>query len=224
MTNGLRSLGGTSWAEGAAEAVRLLGPRADDERLALLGVDVMVGAGDVHVAAEDEPPAGRGHLAGPALQGAQEVHLGREVLAAVGDVDRGHHEVTGGSRHNARLEVEPGVLEAGRLREDLPPQVEAHPRVAARPVPVAPVAVQLAQLLRELGGGGLDLLQADHVRPVALQPLKELRLAGADAVDVPGSDGECHGGEMIAESGNTDTHGPSRTKNTDELRISQACP
>src|SRR4029077_19149039 len=144
---------------------------------------------------------GRGPLAGPALEGAEEVHLGREILAPVGDVDRGHDEVAHGGGDDARLEVEGGVLEARSLGEDLAPQVEADARVAAGAVPVAPVAVELAELLGELGGRGFDLLQADDVRPVALQPFEELRGAGADAVDVPGSDGQSHEVPMISELG-----------------------
>src|SRR6266576_3189763 len=40
----------------------------------------------------------------------------------------------------------------------------------------------------KLGGGCLELLEADHVRPIALQPLAQLRGAGPNAVDVPGRD------------------------------------
>ena len=55
-------------------------------------------------------------------------------------------------------------------------------------MPVAPVAGELAERRRDLVGRRLDLLQADDVRLLAADPLEHLRLARADAVDVPGRD------------------------------------
>ena len=43
-------------------------------------------------------------------------------------------------------------------------------------------------LLGNLAGLGFELLQADHIGPIAREPFAELRLARADAVDVPGGD------------------------------------
>src|SRR5712664_2891954 len=58
-------------------------------------------------------------------------------------------------------------------------------------MPVVPVLLRLAGLgdLRQLG---FELLKADNVGPVAAQPFRELRLPGADSVDVPGGDPHRH--------------------------------
>src|SRR2546427_13123836 len=50
------------------------------------------------------------------------------------------------------------------------------------------VIVRDATLGGDLRRGGLQLLQADDVGPIALQPLAQLRGAGANAVHVPGRD------------------------------------
>src|SRR5687768_9616272 len=65
--------------------------------------------------------------------------------------------------------------------------MQRHARVRAHAMPVGVVLGQLAGLghLQRLG---LELLQADDVRPVALEPLAQLRGARPDAVDVPGRD------------------------------------
>ena len=65
--------------------------------------------------------------------------------------------------------------------------MQRHAGVAAGAVPERVVVGELAAL-GHLVGPRLDLLQAHDVRPVALQPVAELRLAGANAVDVPGGD------------------------------------
>jgi hypothetical protein len=63
--------------------------------------------------------------------------------------------------------------------------VERYARVAALAVPIRVIVGELAAL-GDLSGLGLDFLQADDVRLLALEPLANLALAGADAVDVPG--------------------------------------
>src|SRR5204863_9347637 len=65
--------------------------------------------------------------------------------------------------------------------------VQGYAGVALEGVPVRMVLVERA-LGRDLGGGCLELLEADPVRPIALQPLAQLRGAGPNAVDVPGRD------------------------------------
>ena len=64
-------------------------------------------------------------------------------------------------------------------------------------MPVAPVALHLAERGRYLIGSGLDFLQADDVGPIALDPLLDLRLTRADAVHVPRADG--HGEDLSAK-------------------------
>ena len=118
----------------------------------------------------------------------EKAHLGREVLAAVRDVDRRHGEVADVDRDDPVLEVELRMRECGPLGPALLADVQADARVALRSVPVAPVALEVAEAHGQLIERGLDLLQADHVRLVALDPLEQLAVPGADAVDVPGGD------------------------------------
>jgi hypothetical protein len=65
--------------------------------------------------------------------------------------------------------------------------VERNPGIGPQAVPEDVVVGKLA-LLGDLRGLGLQLLQAENVRTLLLEPLAELRRAGADAIDVPGSD------------------------------------
>ena len=122
----------------------------------------------------------------PVDEALQEAELRAVVLAAVRHVDRRQHEVVERHLHDARLDVEFGMRELRRLQE-LAPQVQRHAGVPAGAVPERVVVGELAAV-GHLVGPRLDLLQAHDVRPVALQPVAELRLAGANAVDVPGGD------------------------------------
>src|SRR6185295_10273202 len=63
-------------------------------------------------------------------------------------------------------------------------------RNAGIPACAVPERVVVGELaaVRHLVGPRLDLLQAHDVGSVAFQPVAELRLAGANAVDVPGGD------------------------------------
>ncbi|MNC88251.1 hypothetical protein D3C83_40500 [compost metagenome] len=64
-------------------------------------------------------------------------------------------------------------------------------------MPVDVIVLELA-LLRNLREFRLQFLQADDVRLVAREPFAKLRLAGADAVDVPGRD--FHPGSIASAS------------------------
>jgi len=63
--------------------------------------------------------------------------------------------------------------------------VKRDPRIRLQAVPEDVVVGELA-LLGNLRRLGLQLLQAENVRPLLLDPFAELRRAGADPVDVPG--------------------------------------
>jgi hypothetical protein len=65
---------------------------------------------------------------------------------------------------------------------------QGHTRVAFLAVPVAPVVVDVAQLERQLIQRGFDFLQADEVGLFGGEPVEQLALPRANAVDVPGSD------------------------------------
>ena len=65
--------------------------------------------------------------------------------------------------------------------------VERNPRIRAQAVPEHVVVGELASLWN-LRGLGLQLLQAENVRVLLLDPLAELRRPGANPVDVPSCD------------------------------------
>ena len=154
------------------------------------GMHVEVGARDVQVAAEDEPAARGARTARAyASERLEEAHLRREVLAAVRHVDRRDGQVADGRpRRCGSRSRTAGCVNAGARASDRLLHVQRDAGVALAAVPVAPVALEVAERRRDLVGRGLDLLQADDVRALARDPLLDLRLARADAVDVPGGD------------------------------------
>ncbi len=166
----------------------LVGTLADDVWLALLRVHVRVGPRHVEVAAEDERPCRRLLLRGEQVERLEELHLGGKVLAAVRHVDRGHGEARQARRHDAMLVVECRMVEVRALGERLLSHVERDAGVALPAMPVAPVAFDVAQPDGQLVDRGFDLLEAEHVRLLAVDELLDLRLPGADAVHVPGGD------------------------------------
>src|SRR5262249_31682429 len=180
-------------AEESFEQIALLLPLADDVGLALPGVDVDVGPGDVDVAAEDELTTFGVHLLHPFHKVLHKADLRGVVLAAVGNVDRGDHQIVQRTLHDARLDVEVGMAEF-RFLQQFALEVQRHARIASAAVPEGVVIAELAAL-RHLVGTRFDLLQAHHVGAVALQPLAKLRLARANAVDVPG--GYFHAGSDV---------------------------
>ena len=149
-------------------------------------MDVDIGAGDVDVAAQDELATFVVQLFRPGGQGGEEGKLRRKVLAAVGHVHGGEHEIAERDVDDARLHVEFRMAEFGNLQE-LATNVQRDARIAAAAVPERVVVGELAAL-RHLIGTGLDLLQAHDVGAVARKPVAELRFPRADSVDVPGSD------------------------------------
>ena len=89
--------------------------------------------------------------------------------------------------HDAGFHIEGRVTKHRIDGKEILADVQGNAGVALEGVPVRMVLVEPA-LGRDLGGGCLELLEADHVRPIALQPLAQLRGAGPNAVDVPGRD------------------------------------
>src|SRR5205823_4978724 len=98
--------------------------------------------------------------------------------------------------HDARLMIERRVRERRLLAERVAAQVQRHAGVAAVAVPVAPVAVEVADRGRDLLDLRLDLLQTDDVGLRRRDPLLELLATRADAVHVPGAD--FHRGRILA--------------------------
>src|SRR6478609_7586760 len=80
------------------------------------------------------------------------------------------------------------MREARSLRRECLTHVERHAGIALLAVPVAPVTLHLAESRRNLVGRGLDLLEAENIRALALDEFLQLRLTSANAVHVPGGD------------------------------------
>src|SRR6266542_6926635 len=181
-------------AEELVEQLALLGALPDDPRLSLLRVDVDFDTRYVQVAADHELASRIVQLAGPCGETLEECELGRIVLAAVRHVDRCDNPVADLDLDDARLHVELGVTPLRIGVEQVPAHMQGHAGITSAAVPVRVVVGELAALgtLRRLR---LDLLQADDIRLVALEPVADLRLPRANAVDVPGRNlhrGACH--------------------------------
>ena len=84
-------------AEQSPEELPLLGPLSDDAWLALSRMHVHLGPSDIDVTAQDQLASLGMQLVRPFREPGQEVELRRVVLAAVGDVHRGDHQVAQGA-------------------------------------------------------------------------------------------------------------------------------
>ena len=158
-----------------------------------IGVEhVIVGGGDVHVAAHHlRLRAGGQHVPQRGQPGQLVLVVVGIRHAPVGHVHRDHPDSIAGGRHRPRL----GVRESRRSRHAEGDVVQAHPRQDGHPVP-GRLAMQghrvpaggqlLAQQIHERVVRALGLLQADHVRPARVQPGQQARYALLDRVDVPG--------------------------------------
>src|SRR5688572_32218561 len=78
------------------------------------------------------------------------------------------------------------------VRKGEPAHVQTDSGIPFPAVPVAPVTVQLTEPDGKLIERGFDLLQTQHVGLFSIEKIVELRLTGADTVDVPGRDLERH--------------------------------
>src|SRR5262249_5449622 len=155
-----------SLADDLFHELSLLRPLADRAELSLFGMDVLVGASDVQIAADHERRPRGLALPREALERLEKAHFGLEILAAVGDIDGGHRQSGQASSHDAILMVEVGMKEIGLFRRDFFPNVETDARVSLGAVPVAPISLQLAQDRRDLVGRGFELLQTQDVGTV----------------------------------------------------------
>ncbi len=116
----------------------------------------------------------------------EELHLRREVLAAVGHVDRRDRQPRQPRDRDAGLEVERRVHESRGARGRWPSARGARRRSTPCRRASSTSSPPSRRGRRDLVGRRLDLLQADHVGLLARDPLLDLRLPRADAVDVPG--------------------------------------
>src|SRR6266576_2573768 len=174
-------------AEQRFEQGALLGPLAHRIWLALLGMHIHLRARDVQVAAENQRAPFGLESRGPIDEAGDERQLRGVVLAAVGAVDRGDHQVAVLDLDDAGFPVEGRVTEHRIDGEEVLADVERHTGIPLERMPVG-VVVRHAALGRDLRGGRFQLLQADDVRAIALQPLAHLCRASPDPVHVPGRD------------------------------------
>jgi hypothetical protein len=91
-------------------------------------------------------------------------------------------------RHDPVFVIERRMVERGALRIRVLADVEPDARIAFAAVPVAPVPFDLAEPDRQLIDRRLELLQAEHVGLLPVEEILKIRLAGPDAIDVPGCD------------------------------------
>ena len=124
----------------------------------------------------------------PRVELAQEHHLRVEVLAAVRDVDRAEHGGADLGDDDPVLVIERRVDELRWLRKRRLAQHQRDAGVAAAAVPVRVIARDRCERLGHLVERRLDLLQADDVGNLAVDPVRDLRGSRTDAVDVPGRD------------------------------------
>jgi len=158
---------------------------SDRARFPFLRMHVHVGPRDVHVAAQHERQTRVLEPGSVRVEGFEELHLRRKILAAVGDVDRRDSRLRQAHRDDAVLVIEFRVMKRGPLGMKCLAHVKPDAGVALAAVPVAPVALELAQPDRQLIERGLDLLQAQNGGLFAFDEFLDVRLAGADAVHVP---------------------------------------
>jgi hypothetical protein len=145
-------------------------------------------ARDIDVAAQDDPHTAGVGFADERLHLPQKFHLRGKIFAAVRHIDRDEEEIAYLRRHDTSFDIETRMTKLRLVGKCVAPDVEPHARVSALAVPVTAISLQLAKRRRYLSHGRFELLQADHVRPLALDPFKNLSLARTDPVDVPSGD------------------------------------
>jgi len=145
-----------------------------------------IGARDVQIAAEHHLLSQRPHPGGVGDHRLEEADLGREVLPAVGDVDRGDLDPLDGDGGDPRLQVELGMEVEGAIGGQRLTDQQRDAGVTLGAVPVRPVSGDVAHRLGNVVDGGLDLLKTEDVRLLARHEVGDLVLSGADPVDVPG--------------------------------------
>ena len=113
-----------SLRQNALEYLSLLRPLSHDRRITLLRVNVTLGASNIDVSTQDEPTAARVNFRNVTLHLAQELHFGRKIFAAVGNIDGDEAQITHLRCNNAGLIVKGRVQEVRFLSKRVPPDVE----------------------------------------------------------------------------------------------------
>src|SRR5205085_9933269 len=130
----------------------------DGARLAFFRMHIAIGARDVQVAAENRPASLLFLSGGVGIELLEELHLGREVLATVGYVNRRNREIAEVDRDDPILEIKGRMRERGTLGREGLVDVNGDAGIALAAVPITPVALHFAERRWQLIGCGLDFL------------------------------------------------------------------
>src|SRR5262245_21523439 len=114
-----------SLPQNALEYLSLFRPLSHEHWIALLRVNVTLGAGDIDVPTENQSSATCMDFRDVALHLTQKLHFGRKILAAVGNIDRDKAQITDLRSDDAGLIVKGWVQKARLLRKRIPPDMEA---------------------------------------------------------------------------------------------------
>src|SRR5437588_1247188 len=136
----------------------------------------------------------------------EESHFRREVSTTVGHIDRPDGDTSDFRHNDSILAIERGMNEQRLLGRDFLADVKTDARVAFAAVPIAPVPLHLTQCRWHLVGLRLDLLQADDIRTLALDPLLALALTGPDPTDIPGRELNGLHGQISAPGNDNNQH------------------
>jgi len=185
-------------------------PRSTSPGLALFRMYIKIRSRYVHIPAQHELAYFSRILGlerrGVLVERFEESHFRREVSTTVGHIDRPDGD-TGDFRHNdSILAIERGMNEQRPLGRDFLADVKTDARVAFAAVPTAPVPLHLTQCGWHLVGLRLDLLQADDIRTLALDPLLDLALTRPDPIDVPGRELNGLHGQISASGHDNNQH------------------
>src|SRR6185295_5770071 len=165
------------------EDFSFLGALSHDCGVALFEMHIALATRDIDVAAQNDAQAVRVSGVDERLHLPQEFHLRGEIFAAVRHIYRDEKEIAYLRCHDTGFDVESGMAKLRLVSKCVAPDVQPDTRVSALAVPVTTISLQLAKRRRHLSHGRFELLQADHVRPLALDPFKNLSPARTDPVN-----------------------------------------
>src|SRR4029077_1466905 len=123
----------------ALEHFPFLRPLADERRVALLGMDVTLGARDVDVTAENHSRAAGVNFTDVTLHLAEKLHFAGEILAAVGNIDGDEDNIVHPSGYHTRFIVEGRMEKIRLLLKCIAPDMKPDTRVGFRAMPVAAI-------------------------------------------------------------------------------------
>src|SRR5262249_18227554 len=153
-------------------------------------MNIALVARDIDVGAQKDVPAAVMNLSDKSFELTQELHLCDKIFSAIGHVHGAKKQIADLRCDDAGFEVEFRMGKNRLVSKSVAAQMQANAGIGARAMPVAAIALHLAKSRRHLGDSRFDLLQANYVGLLALDPFEQLRLARADTVNVPSSNFE----------------------------------